>query len=1112
MRDFWHSNHSGTILVGPFSFRFGSPGSFASSGFEVHCNHGCGARDIIDSIFCLSNPEFATEFKIGTLMSENRERLALVARLSDKTLRTAICYRLSSSLDRRVLQQSIDEVVHQVFGNHPVTAGDGQIREPSHSAWCNPVVLIDSVDSSVEAEHLLFVGNLMDRWVTDSSSDDQECSPLKCCLVAADSQTHYLALVVHQTLGNQQFLVRFFEKLMGTYLGKVQNVSSAVPETRLRQYDPPGIEAENTLSLPAWTSLLSLGFPAIPLPVDRRGRLGGRHVVAYHSVDLSDRQYERMETFASKNECSLSDLILAAYLATLYRYSQSEHQFAIVPRTCLQTTVDHLESEQIDDTQLCVIHQQVDRDQPFIDLIGQVRDEENYGAYSQIVRHLSRQGVTEGLEVGYQHHQIDRELEFGDLKAQYIQSRCSIEQLELELHSVEAGRSLSLQVQYNAEVLDARIIKGFTENLVSLVDFAVAAPGRSLAQLCVASDSVGQGHGEGAVVEAATAVVSAPRCLHQMVDEVSRERSDSVAVVYENASLTYRELCARSQTMASRLHQQGLNRNAVIGLSLRRSLDMAVAVLAIHRAGFACMVLDPSVPANRMQYMLRDASVPVVIEHPGILPELVSSSTRTLCFDELCGGQLDAPQQAAFAMEPSPSSTAYVFYTSGTSGNPKGVLHTHESAAGIMVPERAPIRLGTDDRFLLSSISMMPDLYWAWLAGATAVIASDDFRDSDQLSKTISDRRVTVACMGPSMLEGLLQSKELENCDCLDTILLGGDLPRADLHRRLEERLQCTLLNSYGLTETNSATVGTCEVDRSANSLPAGRPLADVSVLILDDAYHCVPSGVPGKIFLATPGLASGYLNLAAETASRFLPNPFAQDLSPRFYATGDRGRWRVDGSLEILGRTDSQIKIDGYRIEISEVEAAMRECPGVGHVVVVPQEIRSIGKRLVAYIVKNPDAVLSPRGIRGFLRGVLPSYMIPSRFMLGDALPRNANGKVDLAQLLAPNAFLEMCDTDSRPPQSKLEKLIFGIWADVLARNDFGIDDSFFELGGNSLLGTQVTARVVKKLNRELPLRTLFDAPTISSFAREIQSVNESSPSVAVPKIKRINRDAYRV
>jgi amino acid adenylation domain-containing protein len=576
------------------------------------------------------------------------------------------------------------------------------------------------------------------------------------------------------------------------------------------------------------------------------------------------------------------------------------------------------------------------------------------------------------------------------------------------------------------------------------------------------------------------------RTVVEMVGARAVRSPRAIAVAAAAGAMSYGELDRRSNRVARHLRSLGVSGDVPVGLCLPRSLDLVVGALGVLKAGGAYVPMDPEYPPDRLAFMLDDAQASIVIgtrELAGLLP----AARRELVY-------LDEPEVAAQHAAPlgvpiAPDQLAYLIYTSGSTGRPKGVEISHRSLSNLISWHDEAFSVSAADRAShLAGLGFDASVWelWPYLsAGASVHLVDDDTRQSAGLLRDwLVAEGITIAFVPTPLAEPLLGLR-WPDATRLRTLLTGGDV----LRHYPPQGLPFSVVNNYGPTEsTVVATSGQVPPGGSREGLPSiGRPIANTTIHLLDEHLRPVPPGAPGEIYIGGAGLARGYRGRPDLTAERFVTDPFDAAAGARLFRTGDLARQLPDGRLAFLGRIDDQIKIRGYRIEPSEIESGLSRHQSVGGVVVIAREDGSGDKRLVAYLVLDPDSQVTPAELRELLRESVPEYMIPAAFVRLDELPLTPNGKVDRAALPAPDGTNLLQDQGQDLPGTATEQRVAEILGELLEVDEIGLDDNFFLLGGHSLLGAQLIARLREAFGVEVGLRTLFEAPTVETLAIEV-------------------------
>jgi amino acid adenylation domain-containing protein len=571
------------------------------------------------------------------------------------------------------------------------------------------------------------------------------------------------------------------------------------------------------------------------------------------------------------------------------------------------------------------------------------------------------------------------------------------------------------------------------------------------------------------------------KCVHQLFEEQAERSPDAVAVVFEDQSLTYGELNARANQLAHHLVSLGVGPDMLVGLCVERSLEMVVGLLGILKAGGAYVPLDPSLPMERLGFCLQDSAALILVTQQALSGRFSGlESLRLVILEQGVG---EAPV-ANLARRNRPADLAYVMYTSGSTGTPKGVEISHQALVNCLGHFQHSLDLRPPDAWLsLTTLSFDIaglELWAPLLAGARVIVGTHaHLIDGTRLSRVLNEQQVTILQATPATWRMLLQSGWPGKASL--QMLCGGEALPQELADRLAG-LGGRAWNVYGPTET---TIWSTTRQLAAHQpVDIGRPLANTRVYVLDAQGQPQPVGVPGELCIGGDGVARGYRNRPELTAERFIPDPFGKQEGARLYRTGDLARWRADGNLEFLGRTDQQVKIRGFRIELGEIEAVLGGHPAVAACAVLVQDRSDGDKMLTAYVVGRKQPVPSSEELRQWVGRKLPEYMIPNLFVRLDQLPLNFNGKVDRTALARLNGVELTSGADYVAPRHEGEQALAEIWQAVLHRERVGIRDDFFALGGHSLLGAQVAARIRQKCGVEIPLRAVFEHPTLAALA----------------------------
>lgn len=679
----------------------------------------------------------------------------------------------------------------------------------------------------------------------------------------------------------------------------------------------------------------------------------------------------------------------------------------------------------------------------------------------------------------------------GDVKFSVLSRMSQTMRSRIQLRALTSGHSSMLGLSFDPQSFSRSSAEAISAQLSVLLKSAAERPSAPIAEL----DILHAAERQRVVADfnQTAKEYAGPKCFHFLFEEQAAKTPNQEALRFGETAFTYAELNARANQLAHLLRSHGVKPDTAVGLCLERSAEMILAVLGILKAGGAYVPLIPDNPKERLAHQLSETQAPVLITEKRFLGSLPAFSGKTVCLDQ---------DQAQLAAQPSsnpehvnaPENTAYVIYTSGSTGVPKGVAVSHSNLANYtnFICDKLQARqqalnfatvstLGAD----LGNTAIFPALA---SGGCLHVISYETAMAGNLFAEYAKRHSTDVLKITPSHLGTLLASPEGAGMLPRKYLVLGGEAAGWDLVRKVQSAGSCAVINHYGPTE---ATVGCCTFSINENNVsewepktvPIGKPIANDSVYILDSQLRPVPVGVPGELCIGGAGIAKGYLNQPQQTAERFVSNPFSQAPGARLYRTGDLARFLPDGNVEFLGRIDQQVKIRGFRVEPAEIENVLKQHAAVQQAVVVPVEDKNGDKRLVAYFVAKKPAP-STDDLRSLLASKLPEYMVPSAIVQLENLPLTRNGKIDLTALPSPEHASAKAGT---APRNATEQQLLEIWREVLRIDNFGVEDNFFELGGHSLLATQVISRVRSAFHVQLPLRSLFDAPTVAGLAAEI-------------------------
>jgi amino acid adenylation domain-containing protein len=998
--------------------------------------------------------------------------------------------RLTGQLDVGLLQTALDALParHEALRMRFPTGEDGRPTVHIEPMVAVPLSIVDASGEEVAR-------SLVEAAAAEPF--DLAAGPLvRATLVRVRDDLHFLVVCTHHVAGDGWSVDLLLRDLAAHYHG----TAAELPDLPVGYGDfahwqrgaLAGAELDRLLGY--WRGELT-GVEPLELPGDHprpaRQTFGG----AVHEFRVPQDLAAALAELSRSHGATLFMTLLAAYQVLLSRYS-GQRDFAVgspsagrgphelegvvgmfVTMLPLRARLDGdpVFAELLDRTRAHVLDAFEHADVPFeqlVDALGVPRD-------------VSRSPVFQAM-FAMQNYEMGRLGTAGrsGVEFTWLPTDLPATRFDFEFHAIETEGGLLGKFVYNTALFTPATVAGMAERLGTLLRSIVAGPRRRASEL----DLLDAGHRE-LVLNTwnDTAAEFPDTTLSALVAEQVARTPDAPAVTFRGETLSYRELDVRANRLGHRLRALGVAPGTLVGVCAERSFELVVALLGVLKAGGAYVPLDPEYPADRLAFMLADAAAPVVLTQARLRDALPGAATVLVLDDpaETAGQPGDEPTAAA-----SPDDPAYVIYTSGSTGRPKGVPNAHRGIVNRLHWMQHAYRLTGTDAVLQKTPASFDvsvwEFFWPLIAGARLVLAEPGgHKDPAYLRDLLVSERITTAHFVPSMLTLFLA--EPGECAALRRVVCSGEeLPLAVAREFTTRFPHCRLHNLYGPTEAAiDVTAWDCtpEALSEVDSVPIGAPIHNLRVHVLDAGGNPCPVGVPGELHIAGVGLAPGYHNRPELTAERFVPDPFH---GGRMYRTGDLARRRPDGTLDFLGRLDHQVKLRGLRIELGEIETALREQAGVRDAAVLVREDTPGDKRLVGYVVGDAE----PGALRTALKQRLPDYMVPPSFVALDELPLTPNGKLDRKALPAPVAARD-ASKDLVEPSTPVETLLAGIWRDVLKVDRLGVDDDFFDLGGHSMLATQVVARI-GKAGHQVGVMDLFQHRTIRELAAFMGSASD--------------------
>ncbi|WP_254623733.1 non-ribosomal peptide synthase/polyketide synthase [Myxococcus sp. CA033] len=954
------------------------------------------------------------------------------------------------------------------------------------------------------------------------ASFDLSTGPLlRASLLKHGAQAHVLLVTMHHIVSDAWSTGVLVRELATLYVARTTGTPAALPPLPVQYADYAAWQRTwlrgdmLQRQLDFWKEHLSGTSGVLELPTDRPRPAVQSHKGTLLPVALTGELSASVRALAQREGATPFMVLLAAWQLVLARYAGQDDVsvgFPIANRQ--QGETEGLIGFFVN---TLVLRSRIDARGSFLQLLAHVRSA-TLAAYQhqdlpfeklveelQPQRDLARSPLFQAT-LTLQNTPVEA-IQLPGLSFAPLTANITTSQYEVSLLLEEGTQGFSGALNYNTDLFDADTVKRLMRHYAVLLETVTAAPERPLGLVSLLSSE--ERHQVLTRWNAAAAEYPRDAAIHQLFARQAALTPDAVAVESEDASLTYAQLDARANRLAHHLRGLGVQPGSRVAVHLKRSVDLVVALLGTLKAGAAYVPLDATWPTERMAWVLRQSSSAILLTESSVADELPELGVVLVVMDEEAAHIARQPDSAP-EVPASADSLAYVMFTSGSTGEPKGVCVPHRGVVRLVQPHGA-IRFGPNEVWLQAAPVAFDastlELWGALLHGARLVLAPPGALSLEELGALLARHRISSLWLTAALYEQMV-TYQPQALTGVSQVLAGGDVLPA---RRVREHLALlppsgVLINGYGPTEntTFSATHALRAGDAVGDSVPIGGPVPHSSAFVLDGSFQPTPPGVTGELYVGGDGLAWGYLGRPDLTAERFVPHPFGAP-GTRLYRTGDKARWRMDGTLEFQGRADFQVKVRGFRIEPGEVESTLRQHPGVGEAIVVVREDVPGDKRLVAYVVPSEHG-LDPGAVRGFLEERLPAYMVPSAIVTLTELPLTANGKVDRKALPPPGVSTQPQEAPEMP-RTATEEVLAGIYAEVLGVSRVGPEDDFFELGGHSLLATQVVSRIRSAFNVELPLRELFEAPTVAGLARYLDASRQEQQGLEVPALTPVPR-----
>lgn len=1048
-----------------------------------------------------------------------------------------VAYRIQGKLELAALQRSLDEIVrrHETLRT-TFPAIDGQPMQ-----IIVPGATVDLAQEDLEmfpAEQR--AAETLRRATEELKKPfDLEEGPLmRTRLLRLSASEHILLLNVHHIIFDGWSMRVFYRELAALYESFAHGKRLTLPELPIQYLDYTAWERKWLQSealetnLAYWKQQLAGAPPALNLPTDYPRPPLETFRGAYEAFMLPSSQLMGLKELGQRERVTLFMTLLTAFQVLLAHDSQQDD---IVVGTDVanrsQVEVENLIGFFVNQL---VLRCDLSGNPSLSDLLQRVRrvvldayDHQDV-PFDQLVRALNPVRFPDRAPI-FQAKMVLQNMPLvpagSAITVDPLLVDAGAAQLDLILDLTETEEGLRALWQYNTDLFDVSSVKRMNQQFSSLLQAFVATPTHTLSSLYTLLEQSEGGRQvasqhtmPGNVVQGRQDVLR-NGSLASALEEQAERTPDNVALLMQGREITYAQLNARANKLASQLQKRGVQPETMVVLCTERSLETIIGFFGIFKAGGVCVSLDPAYPKDRWAFIVQDSQARVV----------VTQSKLASSFSEYGLEVVDLEMLDSWEEAENPTCgldgehLAYVMYTSGSTGQPKGVGVSHKAALNHCLAMRHEFALDEHDRILqfysLAFDGSLEQFFPGLFCGATIVMRGATSWSVAELNEAVREQKLTVVNLTPALWQQWSQEMVKEPAAVHDAqlrlVIVGAEAMTPEALRCWQQTPLATrhLINAYGPTEAVITAI-TFDVpeqfcpEEGSYTVPIGRPLPYREIYILNPQGKQVFPGTTGELYIGGPLLARGYLNRPDLTAERFVPNPFSSVPGSRLYRTGDLARYLSDGTIEYLGRVDQQVKVRGFRIELGEIETVLQQHPGVQTAIVVAREDNPGEKRLVAYALLQVGHIVTVPELRTFLADRLPAYMMPSAFVRLDTLPLTANGKIDRRALPAPEFFRPDVGETFVAPRNATEEMLAKIWSEVLVLEQVGIHDNFFELGGHSLVAIQTIARVRAAFQVDLPVHILFLEPTVAKFAAKIVEAKNASQELALPAITRRRRD----
>lgn len=1021
---------------------------------------------------------------------------------------------------------TLKEALAQVVKRHEILRTNfyclSEMSIPLQIITDNNIIWGETYDfSSYNQQQAELLSNLFNQFREQPFDLQQDCM-LRVSLVHLSTDKNILIIALSALCADAVTLKILVREISQSYIACLHNQeidNQPLQYADLAEWQNELLESEDTeAGRDYWHKQNIANLASLKLPWEKQAIAKSPFQPQIQSITISAELLTQIETLVPRYNASVSEFLLTCWQILLWRIAQEQN--LIIGIACDGRKYEELEDAIGLFVKYLPINSEIKSDNNFLEVLNKTQNniQEITKFYDYFTWDKISNLSTDTLRF------FPFSFEFLEKSTKYINSDISFsiqqhysctERFKIKLLCGWQNQELKLEFYYDSTLFNSAYIKIIARQLQSLISSAITHPDTTISQLeilnitelnqLLANNHTQQDYPQNLLI-------------HQLFEAQVKKTPDQIAVVFADEKLTYQQLNQKANQLAHYLQKRGVKSETLVGICLERSIDMIISILGILKAGGAYIPCDPAIPTKALVSRLEDIQASFLISNFCVVNKLAAVTNQeqisVICLDNI-SEKIAHESDANLNSNINSNNLAYVIFTSGSTGKPKGVAIEHQQLINYIYAIIDKLNLPSNSSYNFALVSTLAAdlgntvIYPALCTGGCLHIISYEHA-TDPILFTEYCQKYPIDCLKivPSHLSSLLLSSSPQFILPGHRLILGGEAANWQLIEQIRHYApDCLIFNHYGPTES---TVGVLtylitEVNLTTQTVPLGKPLGNTQVYILDNNLQLTPIGIKGEIYIGGEGLARCYMQYPELTAERFIPHPFSQKSGARLYKTGDLGRYLPDGNIEFIGRSDYQVKIRGFRIELAEIEALLTQYSQVRDAVVIARENENRDQQLIAYLVAKNSEIIDLNQLHSFLQDNLPNYMLPSQFVILESLPLTPNGKVNRQGLPAPEELSQSKQGAIIAPRTPVEEVLAAIWIKILGVKQVGITENFFALGGHSLLATQVISQIREAFKVELPLRSLFELPTIGELAQRIETTLKSGQNLAVLPIDKV-------